>query len=110
MNTSNKDCLVEKKYPAEFTVNSAGALFRKLCLCAVNCDKTFRVDMHRKTAKHKKAMPDTTAPATSAVKQVFLPVPKKNFKKLVEAFLAAGAAGSMPLNTMPKNCHKLKNL
>ena len=40
-------------------MNSAGALFRKLCLCAVNCDKTFRVDVHRKTAKHRKAIPDT---------------------------------------------------
>lgn len=81
-----------REFATEFRVNPAGELFCVLCNCNVNCDKRFRVEKHRDTAKHKNCMLSAidTNPTTTKLVQQFLPTTKKDFKeKIVEAFLAA---------------------
>ena len=63
----------------------------------VNCDKRFRVNKHRDSAKHQRSMISST---TATTKQLFLPQPKKEFKvKLMKTFLAA----DIPLKKL-RNC------
>ena len=96
LNDSNKVRLYEKEFVNEFRVNPTNDLYCLLCCQTVNCEKRFRVESHRNSAKHRKLL----FTATDAKKsQTFFPSLKKYFRcKLVEAFLSA----DIPL-------HKLQN-
>ena len=96
VNVNIKARLYEREFNDEFRVNPNNELHCILCNTTVNCEKRFRVNQHRESAKHKRASEHKSA---NQKKQSFLPTAKTHFKlKLVEAFLSA----DIPL-------HKLQN-
>ncbi len=94
----NKARLYEKEFVNEFRVNPNNDLYCLLCCQTVNCEKRFRVESHRDSAKHRKLLANA-ADAKKSKSQTFFPSLKKDFRgKLVKAFLSA----DIPL-------HKLQN-
>ena len=45
-----------KEFPDEFMESINSQLYCNLCNCPVSCNKRFRVDSHRNTSKHPKAL------------------------------------------------------
>jgi len=77
-----------RKYPNEFSATPANNLRCQLCEVDVKYDKTFNVDSHRSTQKHKDGLRrQSEAPTTS--RQTFIEAPTSFSELVVSSFLAA---------------------
>ena len=76
-----------------------------MCNCAVSCNKHFRVDSHRNTSKHQKALGSRSENLIPQTSQMFLRSSDTDFvEKVIKAFLS----GDIPLYKF-NNTH-IKNL
>ena len=77
------------KFPTEFIKTPTPDLFCNICSCVVQCDKQYKVDRHRQSAKHQKGLPSSSS-STSQSAQTFIDIPSKDFTyNVTRAFLAA---------------------
>ena len=87
------------KFPTEFIKTPTPDLFCNICSCVVQCDKQYKVDRHRQSAKHQKGLPSSSSSASQSA-QTFIDIPSKDFTyNVTRAFLAA----DIPLKKLQNN-------
>ena len=96
---------IVKEFPDEFMESINNQLCCNLCNCAVSCNKRFRIDSHRNTSKHQKALGSRSENLIPQTSQTILRSSDTDFvEKITKVFLSA----DIPLYKL-NNTH-IKNL
>lgn len=78
------------KYPQEFICTAKNDLWCKKCCCIVNHSKSFFVESHRCTKKHKLKPPSSSSSISNSLQQTLILFPGKSFTDtVIHAFLSA---------------------
>ena len=84
--SSNKVSKLVRQYPQEFSATPSNALFCKLCEQIVKHERTFFVESHRASQKHKNKLKPTTA----STSQLYIEATSSSFaEQVTKCFVAA---------------------